>query len=1052
MPLRMLALASSCALCAVGGYQVSVLRASAQPFMPVEDGAMMAAGDEAGLVSSSEGESSAEGYRLSSLSVFSNVAIHVKDNYVDPERIGPKEMLLAALEGVERQVAEVLVEQRPDGRVSVKAMAEEKLVELNDVESLWEINLKLRDVFRFLEQTLPPQKDLRAIEYAAVNGALSTLDPHSVLLKPEAFAEMKTSTKGEFGGLGIVISVRDNRLTIISPIDGTPASRAGLKTGDVIARIGEVSTVSMNIEEAVRMLRGPEGSKVTIWVDRKGWPESKKFVMARERIKIESVESELLSLNVGYIKIKNFQQNTGKDLEDQLDALKKKAGGKLSGVVLDLRNNPGGLLEQAIRVSDKFLTSGDIVTTVGYGNKLREPKRARWSGTEADLPVAVLVNQGSASASEIVAGALKNLDRAVIVGERTFGKGSVQVLYDFADSSALKLTIAQYLTPGGISIQNEGVAPDIALRPAWLEEKGVRLYYEPEGQREQSLDKHLDRAGEGPGAQQPAHELTYLWERKAEEPAAAEDEAPSEEAPKGEQALEEDYPIRFARDLLVSVGAPTRSRMVEAGKRFVDERRAEEERRIVERMRSLGLDWSVAPGEVRADTLRAELKLELEGKAGGQVTAGDEVKLIATVRNTGAAPIHRVHATLDSEHPAFEGRELLFGRLGPGESRTWSVPTKIPKDAPSRSDLIKVRLQADGVPFGDESALAVATRQVPHPQFAYSYVFDDAERGDGDGVLESGEGVDFVVLVTNTGPGDADDVSLRLKSDAGEELFLERGRATVGVLKSGETRTARMKFHLPKAPLSREALPLELTIYDSSTGEWLEDQFAVVPAPAVQTRAVARKGGATLKRDALVYAGSSSSSPVIGWLKKGVRLNTTTRLEDLVQVELEPQLFGWVKAADLGPGARSKEPALGQLSVAPGRRPPTIEVAGELGGRVVEEERFELTGRVTGRGLRDVYVLLNDEKVYFTTPSASAPAKASALLVGTWRPPAEDGVALPLRVSLKLKEGLNRVLVVARLDDKVVSYKSLYVSRRGATPPAVAERAPERTPPEAAAQ
>ena len=469
-------------------------------------------------------------------------------------------MLVAALNEIERQIAEVLVEDAGEGRLSIRVMDAEKILHIDDVESLWEINLKLRDVFRFFEKNLPPQKDIRLIEYAAVNGALSTLDPHSVLLKPEAFAEMKTSTKGEFGGLGIVISVRDNKLTIVSPLDGTPADRAGLKSGDVISRIGDVSTVSMGIEEAVRLLRGPEGTKVTIWVDRKAWPDSRRFNIVRERIKIESVEGELLSQNVGYIKVKNFQQNTGQDLEDELKEITRKAGGKLNGLVIDLRNNPGGLLEQAIRVSDKFLTSGDIVTTVGYGNRLRDPKRARWSGTESELPVAVLVNKGSASASEIVAGALKNLDRAVVIGERTFGKGSVQVLYDFSDNSALKLTIAQYLTPGGVSIQNEGVTPDIALKPAWLQEEAVRLYYEPEGHREKNLKSHLARAGKQASEQEPSYRLTYLLERDEEPAADQEGEEPKEET--AAEKLDQDYPIRFAREFLLAAGRPSRTKML----------------------------------------------------------------------------------------------------------------------------------------------------------------------------------------------------------------------------------------------------------------------------------------------------------------------------------------------------------------------------------------------------------------------------------------------------------------------------------------------------------
>lgn len=1035
MHLRVATLVAACLALAFGGWEVSNLRAG-QTVAGLGE-VLVAAGGEPGFISGGEIQSDDKSYRLSALSVFSNVALHVKDNYVDPERIKPKDMLIAALEEIERQVAEVLVEDLGNGKVRVRVVDQEQVVTVDDVESLWEINLKLREVFRFFEQHLPPQKDIRSIEYAAINGALSTLDPHSVLLKPEAFAEMKTSTKGEFGGLGIVISVRDAKLTIISPLDGTPASRAGLKAGDVISRIGDVSTVSMPIEEAVRMLRGPEGSKVVIWIERKGWPEPRKFNMMRERIKIESVEGKLLSDGVGYIKIKNFQQNTGKDLEDRLEVLSKEAGGKLKGLVLDLRNNPGGLLEQAIRVSDKFLTSGDIVTTVGYGNKLREPKRARWSGTESELPVAVLVNQGSASASEIVAGALKNLDRAVVIGERTFGKGSVQVLYDFADNSALKLTIAQYLTPGGISIQNEGVVPDIGLKNVQIDDKRVRLFFEPEGHRESALEKHLDRAGQPTsGEQRPTYSLTYLRDDRPE----VEEEPADEEAPR-ESNFEEDYPIRFAREFLLAVGGPARSKMVQDGKDFLEKRRQAEEARVIERLKSISVDWTQAPAGSAAPKLEANLVLSTsrngQPRSGpaNQVEAGDEVKVEATVRNVGAVPVYRLRGVLETENPAFLGREFLYGKLGPGESKTFSVTTRIPREAASRSDLVRLKLDTDQGPVGEEPALPVVTRYVAHPQFSYAYTVDDSKRGNGDGILDVGEGVDFVVLVTNTGPGDADDVSLRLKSAAEGDLFLERGRATIGPIKSGETRAGRLSFNVPKQQSGRDNLPLELTIYDSGTTEWLEDQFGLVAGKGAPDRAVAKKTGLTLKKDTLIYSGASDATPVLAPGKRGMKFASGRRVGDFVEVDLVDDAAGWVRASETSAGGKVKAPP--KLAYVPLRRPPTIELSSDLGTKVVDTDAVDLTGTITARSLRDMYVLLNDEKVHFSTGPAPSQVNPEPI-------PNDAAVAMPFKLELKLKEGLNKVLVVARLDEKVVSYRSLFVTRRSL--PAVAERAEPAKP------
>ena len=983
---------------------------------------LLAAGNTKAFLASSDAQRDHEGYRISALAVFSNVALHVKDNYVDPSRIKPKEMLLSALREVERQVAEVLVEDMKDGNISIRVVDKEKVIYIDDVHSLWEINLKLREIFRFLERHIPPQDDIRSVEYAAVNGALSVLDPHSILLKPEAFAEMKTHTKGEFGGLGIVISVRESKLTIISPLEDTPAWRAGLKAGDIISRIGDVSTVSMPIEEAVRMLRGPEGSKVTIWVDRKSWNSSKKFVITRERIKIQSVESRLLAGKVGYIKIKNFQQNTGKDLEVRLNKLQKKAGGKLKGLVLDLRNNPGGLLKQAIRVSDKFVSSGDIVTTVGYGNKLREPERARWSGTESKLPLAVLVNRGSASASEIVAGALKNLDRAVVIGERTFGKGSVQVLYDFSDNSALKLTIAQYLTPGGISIQSEGVTPDIELKPSWIEKDSVRLFYEPEGHREKSLEKHLERAAGHQGeSTKPHHRLTYLLDRK--------DETKEKEKPKDLDAFEEDDPIKMARRLLSRAGSPSRAEMLKRGQSYIQDQAKEFTHKVEKRIGSLGVDWSSGK-ETKDARSKVQAKLEIVGANAGEVQAGDEIKLKASVTNRNGSDLYRVHGTIESDHGAFEGREFLFGRIKAGETKSWTITTKIPKEASSRADVIKLELASASGPLAVEPSVPVITKHVPHPQLAYTYVLDDSERGDGDGILELGEGVELVLFVSNTGLGDADEVTIRLKSKAQENLFLERGRVNLGALKKGDTRTERLRFRVPKEASTKVDLPLELTIYDAGTGEWLEDQLILRARAKKATKVAKRSGGVAAKDDLLVHAAASPGSTVIASAKSGAKFPAKAKSSGFVQVKLLDGGTGWVKEKHVRGIKKVKKPATDRLSFLPLRRPPTIALSNSPGGKVVEAENVTLAGTVTGRALRDMYVVLNDKKIFFASGPQLPSVNAPATIAPEWTRPNEEAAQLPFSLNLTLKEGLNKVLVVARLDEKIIAYKSIYVSRK----------------------
>ncbi len=447
-------------------------------------------------------------HNLSALKVMSRVILYVKDNYVDPKRVRPKDMLVSSLEYVEKSVPDVLVEGSAEsGKVKVNVNGKLKEFDISHVDSLWKMSFTLKDVFDFIAKNMRPTDDTREIEYAAINGMLQTLDPHSVLLRPEMYREMKLSTKGEFGGLGFVIQMREGILTVVKVLPKTPAFRAGIKKDDQILKIGEESTVNMDLNEAVGKLRGPVDSRVTITVSRKGWDKPQVMTLTRALITIESVQSKLLASNVGYVRLKNFQGNTTRTsrLPSTSSARRRRRTAApigLKGVVLDLRGNPGGLLDQAIQVSDLFVTNGTIVATVGLSDKLREEKRAHDDDTDEQFPVAVLVNAGSASASEIVAGALKNLNRAVIIGRQTFGKGSVQVLYDFPDESALKLTIAKYLTPGDISIQEVGITPDIQLIPTRVTKDRVDVFAPRRSMGEADLESPLRQPVERQGRQE----------------------------------------------------------------------------------------------------------------------------------------------------------------------------------------------------------------------------------------------------------------------------------------------------------------------------------------------------------------------------------------------------------------------------------------------------------------------------------------------------------------------------------------------------------------------
>src|ERR1700719_494079 len=297
----------------------------------------------------------------------------------------------------------------------------------------------------------------------AITGMLASLDPHSAYLTPDLYRDLEVETRGSFGGLGIEITIKNGALTVVAPIEDTPAFRGGLKAGDQIIKIDDDFTKDMSLTEAVKRMRGPKGSKIKLTLHRTGVNELFTVTLARDVIKIQSVKAKMLDGGYGYIRVTTFQENTGDGVEKAIDGFEAKDHGKLKGIVFDLRDNPGGLLNQAVKVSDDFLDGGLIVYTQGRSDSQQQKYFSHKKKAWVDFPMVVLVNGGSASASEIVAGALQDQRRAVVVGTQTFGKGSVQTILPLDDHSALRLTTARYYTPNGRSIQAVGITPDVVI-------------------------------------------------------------------------------------------------------------------------------------------------------------------------------------------------------------------------------------------------------------------------------------------------------------------------------------------------------------------------------------------------------------------------------------------------------------------------------------------------------------------------------------------------------------------------------------------------------------
>jgi len=319
------------------------------------------------------------------------------------------------------------------------------------------------EILSLVQSNYVDEVNSKELMYGAIRGMLETLDPHSAFMPPEAFKEMQVETHGSFGGLGIEITVKDRMLTVVAPIEGTPADRAGIQPGDRIVKIEGQVTKDMTLMDAVSKLRGPRGTKVTVSILREGSPEPMDVTLVREVIEVKSIRNKELGDGIYYVRITSFQERTSKDLEAALEQAQK-AGS--TALVLDLRNDPGGLLNQAVAVSDMFLDKGQLIVYTQGRLKNQDLRfTAEHSNGLPKLPMVVLVNGGSASASEIVAGALQDWKRAVILGTKTFGKGSVQTVVPLSDGSGLRLTTAKYFTPRGRSIHGIGITPDIVVEP-----------------------------------------------------------------------------------------------------------------------------------------------------------------------------------------------------------------------------------------------------------------------------------------------------------------------------------------------------------------------------------------------------------------------------------------------------------------------------------------------------------------------------------------------------------------------------------------------------------
>ena len=937
-------------------------------------------------------------YNSQSIKIAENALKHVNKFYLDKSKINYAEMLEKGVSSLETFLDDVLVEFPQDrgGSFTVQVKGKTKRFKEKELPSSNDVASTLGQVVSFvLSNTGAEERAVKNIEYSISDSMLKVLDPHSAMIPPDVYKEFLIDTEGSFGGLGIVVGIRDGQLTVISPIEGTPAYRSGIKTKDRIVQIENESTINMPLLEAVGKLRGKKRTKVNLLISRKNFARPRKFSIVRDTIKIESVEGFDLANNILYLRIRNFQKNTSSDLKKEI----RNRSYAINGIILDLRGNPGGLLSEAEKVADLFLSSGTIMTT--KARDYSKTYRATAKQPEYRGKVIVLANQGSASASEIVAGALKNNKRALVIGKRSFGKGSVQKVFEFEDGAALKLTIAKYLTPGDISIQDSGITPDILLQGSMI--TGEKVVYNP-------LPEKRENSEEG---QLATPELTIKYIDKSLAPQEEDDDEtqPDESLTKAQklEKLGNDFYVKLSSRLLLA----KTPEQIHATATDFSNAQLEEIRTQIE---DTGIDWSA--GETKKPAVSVET---VPSKT--VFRAGEEGSLEIKVTNSGPDPIYRLSAVTDCENRVYSDGELLFGKLLPGQSKTSKVRFSVPRWMTTREDNLKLAFTSSGNKTFTEKSLLVKTVADKRPVYSHNHEIVDngkfESRGNGNGRAELEETVVLNVRLKNIGDGVSEKTVATLKNLSGDNVFLEKGRVEIENFRPGEIRYAPFRF---RQNGEGGETKFELFVMDEDFRE-VKAQEITLPVFAQERpfSPASAKKTAVFKDTSSILGGTFPGASVTALAKKNSMVKVLGTSGQWIRVEGKNSVAGWIEGKtvrvnragyDNSPGASEKngtDSTAQEISLLEEtfEKPPSILISDFPTSTEASKITVEGSVKDTDR-IESVSVWKKDDKIKLFTPGRNN---------------------VPLLFPLALEEGMNLFTIVAKDEKGMTSKKTLAIRK-----------------------
>lgn len=860
----------------------------------------------------------------------------VKNRYLNKSKIKASELLIEGIEAINDQLSEILIKYDPERRqVNIQIYNKKFKADALRVRDIYDVTYILKQIYGFIEKNYKPVYPMKMtdVEYIAVNGILRKLDPHSYIFTPKDFEEFTRSTEGNFGGLGIVISTNDDgEIVVVSPINDTPAMKAGMESNDVIVQINDESAVNMTLNQAVDRMRGKPGTAVKIMVRREGVPDLIKFEITRAIIKIESVIPSMPEPGIGYIKLTGFMENTYPAMLKALDKLKKDG---MKALVLDMRNNSGGLLSQAIKISDLFLQRGVIVSTVGEDE--REVNEANRDDTDIlDIPIIIMINAGTASAAEIVTAALKKNGRATVFGRKSFGKGSVQNLFRIPGGGGIKLTIAQYLTPGNISIQSVGITPDVELQPVFIHEKKISVFETDDSiLKEADLKEHIVSEYIPKKKEKPTLTIRYhkpykdieqlIKERKKEKVGVYKSDEEIEiviKALKKKMAGEKNT-ISAAADI-----------------------KSSQWNEIVAELQKIGIPWKklMKLSNIEVGSLNAKLVSSSELEGGKIHKLRFEAQYPETIEN--------LIGILETDIPYLKRVEVPFGTFKGKVVREVSI--KLPESIPWMKSNGNLKLFV-GTPDKvlKTEKVTLSTVPVKKPELIFSK-FAVEKSGNINGVIEPNEEISLNISIKNIGKGSLiDGRAMIINNNNSKELFISSGTMPIK-MEPGEEKDAVFTFKTSSITEKQlEEISLTFTVYDYKTKYSAGFSVPIKKGGSICKYQESKKSY-DVPAGSNLFASVNSKRPVIKVLEDSV-VNAQGVCGEMIL--FENGLWG------KGYKATDKKTELGKVEKLHSIRMPSVKF--DNSPVIDEDGRFNVSFETSPENVRDVFIYVNDKKIYY---------------------------------------------------------------------------------------